>query len=615
MEKRKITVAAVSLILCFAVLISSSYAWLSISRSPEITGMSTNIGSNGSLEIALTSAETFEDPSKIRNGIGDSSVVQEKTVSNLAWGNVIDLNDESYGLEQIAFRPAKLNVFVGEDEKKIVNSNLLGFVDYGYDGRIERQNMDSVSSVYSEEGFIFNSESQSHGVRGIGTISNISSQQAALTASRSFVVSYKSSALAETKAALDSNGESIIHILQRRYYFFEDTFTAEDVKVLQNTATRMKKALDYVDLALRQGIIGYASSLIEDEETFKTLRSTVENTSIPLSMLVSSIPGGLPSGFSDWVTKTDEKRFELQKAIVTCNALATRGATSEQLSAIIGAIIDPGKVYLGNHKLSSADAFENIGTDNVLTFAPGSGVFADIADFCGNYNILFTYEENSGIEAFSSSVKEPHLEWISEKLEEIEPAGMENGPTSAKIEDIYGFAMDIAFRCNQESNLLLQTEAALRYGKETETGENMGSGSFMSFSSEQLNEEQILQLADAIRIGFIDNQNNLVAVAKLGTSNYIFNEGTFSAPIWLYEYELSENGSLIMGERRKEDGIITGLTNDVPIIITAVVWLDGDNIYNSNAAISNQSMTGTLNLQFASSAELNPANIAVNIKE
>ena len=83
----------------------------------------------------------------------------------------------------------------------------------------------------------------------------------------------------------------------------------------------------------------------------------------------------------------------------------------------------------------------------------------------------------------------------------------------------------------------------------------------------------------------------------------------------MHEYELSENGSLIMGERRKEDGIITGLTNDVPIIITAVVWLDGDNIYNSNAAISNQSMTGTLNLQFASSAELNPANIAVNIKE
>ena len=63
-------------------------------------------------------------------------------------------------------------------------------------------------------------------------------------------------------------------------YFFEDTFTAEDVKVLQNTATRMKKALDYVDLALRQGIIGYASSLIEDEETFKEMLSQVPNLKI-----------------------------------------------------------------------------------------------------------------------------------------------------------------------------------------------------------------------------------------------------------------------------------------------------------------------------------------------
>ena len=70
-----------------------------------------------------------------------------------------------------------------------------------------------------------------------------------------------------------------------------------------------------------------------------------------------------------------------------------------------------------------------------------------------------------------------------------------------------------------------------------------------------------------------------------------------------------------MGERRTEDNTIAILLNDTPMVMTVVVWLDGDNIYNSNAAISNMSMTAVLNLQFASSAELDPADISVDVTE
>ena len=615
MEKRKVAVAAVSLILCLAVLISSSYAWISISRSPEISGVTTNIGSNGSLEIALLTEGTFEDPSLIRSKIGESAVIQEKTVSNLAWGNVIDLTDESYGLDKISLLPSRLNVFSGEDEKKTVSGNILGFVDYGSDGRIERQNLETVSTVYSEEGFVFNSENQSHGVRGIGTISNISPQQTALTSARSFVSSYRNSALAETKAALTTNGNGIIDIYERRYTRGESLFTVQDVRLLQDTAIKMKKALDYIDLAFRQGIIGYASSMIDDAETFRTLRVAVENTSIPLSMLVSSLPSELPSGFSDWITKTDEKRFELQKTIMACNYI-NKPCSWDQISEILDVLIDADKIFIGKYNLSSSAAFENMVQDNVLTLSPGSGVFADVADFCGNYSTLFTYHETTAIEAVSTSaVSEHYLEWISAKLDECEPAGTENGAVISEIEDIYGYAIDLAFRCNQESDLLLQTEAAERYGETMETGQNMGGGSYMKFSSEQLGEEQMLMLVDAIRIGFVDGQNNLVAVAKLGTSSYTVEENELSAPIWLYEFDLSESGSLIMGERRTEDNSIAILLNDTPMVMTVVVWLDGDNIYNSNAAISNMSMTAVLNLQFASSAELDPADISVDVTE
>ncbi len=612
MEKRKIVAAAVSLILCFAVLISSSYAWFSISRAPEISGIATNIGSNGSLEIALVSDETFMDPSLIKNGVGDSAAAQEKTVSNLRWGNVIDLSDESYGLDKISLLPSKLAIIAGEDGSQTIGSNILGFMDYSSDGRVERQNMESVSAVYSEDGFIFRSELQSHGVRGIGTIPDVVPQQIALSSARALVASYRSSAIAETKAAFEENGDNIIDIFRRVYLLGNNYFDADDIKAVRDTAVRMRRAYDYIDSALRQGIIGYASSIIDDEELFIELRSAVENTSIPLSMLVSSLPNELPSGFSSWVTNSDSVRYDLTLVITACDKLPGR-CTWNEMSKIIEIMIDPSVAMIQGYKINSFFNSRDLLPGDTLTLSPNSGAFAGIADFCGNFSILFTYEENKTLNARSvSSKKDSHLVWIQNELDKYEPAGNEAGPTFAEINDIYGYAIDLALRCNQESTLLLQTEAVERYGEKTENGQNMGGGSYMSFSSEQLTEEQILPLVDAIRIGFVDSQGNLSAVAKLGTSNYKFEENVLSAPIWLYKYELSESGSIIMGERRKEDADIMALIGDTPVLLSVIVWLDGDYIYNSSAAISGQSMTGTLNLQFSSSAELNPADVFVN---
>lgn len=614
MEKKKIAVAALSLLLCLAVLISSSYAWLSISRSPEVTGIETNIGSNGSLEIALLSDATFADPTLIKNKIGDSAVIREETVSNLSWGNVIDLTDESYGLNEISLLPASLNVFNGGEGNGSVSSNMLGFVNYGKDGRIERINMESVSTVYSEEGFIFRSEAQSYGVRGIGSVSDTTPNQAVLTSARALTVSYKNSAVAQAKAALSSNGSGIIDICRRGYYLGEETFTAKDAEILRSTAVRMKNALDYVDLALRQGILGYAASLIDDQETFAELRSLVENTSIPLSALSSNLPAGFPSGFKSWITENDEKRAGLQGAVVACGYLKN-GGTWEQFSEVLGTILDTEKTYLGNYALSDRNAYTSMIADNDLVFAPGSGTIAHIAEYCGNYSLIFTYDSGTVIEASTSfSGTEANIDWISGKLETLEPVGGE-GPSVCPIEDIYGYAIDIAFRCNEEAGLLLQTEAAQRLGTDDELQQNMGGGSYMKFTSEQLSEEQMLMLTDAIRIGFVDRKNNLVAVAKLATTDYTFENGEMAAPIRLYEYELSEGGGIVIGERRPEDAVITELPDDTPTIITAVVWLDGDNIFNSHAAISGQSMTGMLNLQFASDAELIPAEISVTPEE
>ena len=54
------------------------------------------------------------------------------------------------------------------------------------------------------------------------------------------------------------------------------------------------------------------------------------------------------------------------------------------------------------------------------------------------------------------------------------------------------------------------------------------------------------------------------------------------------------------------DPTITSLTQNVVSQVTVLVYLDGNVVDNSDVANAATSMTGTMNLQFASSAELKP---------
>lgn len=240
---------------------------------------------------------------------------------------------------------------------------------------------------------------------------------------------------------------------------------------------------------------------------------------------------------------------------------------------------------------------------------------ADLADYSGNYSAYFQYADGIDVETVTVSTVEPsYLVEIADTLDQQEAAGSA-GATEAKLQEIYGFAVDMAFRCNTQSQLLLQTQAALRVDADQENASGQGEGSFVGFESDQLTTEQIVMLIDALRIGFLDNQNNLLAVAKPNTSNYSVDSGSVFAALYLYDFTVCADGSISMGERRTEDGVITELPESTPVVITVVVWLDGDHVDNSLVANTAKAMEGKLNLQFSSSAELNGADIPVQAED
>ncbi len=105
--KDKLVLSVTALLLAVIMLTTVSFAWLSLSVSPEVSNVSTSIASNGNLEIALASGTLSEliVPGATQLGDADLPILQ----GNLTWGNLINLSDPKYGLSNLVLRPAGLN--------------------------------------------------------------------------------------------------------------------------------------------------------------------------------------------------------------------------------------------------------------------------------------------------------------------------------------------------------------------------------------------------------------------------------------------------------------------------------------------------------------------------
>ena len=74
---RKKMMAATSMLLVSAILmVTTSYAWFTLSTAPEVTGITTSVGANGNLEMALLTTETFANTELITSNTGDSMMQQ-----------------------------------------------------------------------------------------------------------------------------------------------------------------------------------------------------------------------------------------------------------------------------------------------------------------------------------------------------------------------------------------------------------------------------------------------------------------------------------------------------------------------------------------------------------
>ena len=159
--KERVVAVALLFVMSISMMASATFAWITLSRSPEISGLATTIATNGNLEIALSDKDGLEpDPTAPGDSNGDI------TETNLKWGNLINLSHNDYGLSNLTLRPAVLN------SGSLLTEPLYS-VKYANDGRISSVISDFAYTNYSTKdganAFLV-PESVEYGVRAISSV-------------------------------------------------------------------------------------------------------------------------------------------------------------------------------------------------------------------------------------------------------------------------------------------------------------------------------------------------------------------------------------------------------------------------------------------------------------
>ena len=615
--KKKMSSAVAMLLFAALLMTTASYAWFELVNAPETKHIAANVGANGSLEIALLNTDTRSNLSMIRADIGDS-MEDDNLLANTSWGNLVDLGIANYGLHEISLMPARLNVMPnGANESYVVDSGILSVPTYGYDGRIIELSYNAVSAIYRDNAFSLVTGRQDFGVRGIGTSDVLSSQASALALAKSNISSNYVKTRSGAVASLENGGNSLFNILLYHMLDSEMTYIDEDRDALRLVLGSLESVLQDLDATLRQGLVAFAAAAIDDETAFQEVKNSILDTSVEIRQILEELPKTVkvPDEFVLWSGELDDMQNDLNQAIIDCDALTGNNYTWTQMRSILDRIMNADKLHINGRWFNELDfdsLFELLEEDIVLTLAKDSGIYADIAKFVDDYSTIISMDIASAMVVVDNEEPRAYLPALTDLAMDLKAAESSAEGAVVPLTATYGYALDLAFRCNTEgADLQLQTAPRQRvYDQEGEVAAPVsmqGDGSYMAFQTFDK------QLADAIRVGFVDDQGVLLAIAKLNTSERTAVEEMIRMPLYLYGYSFEADDAglyLTMDELPKEDHTILSSENmqrNIPKAVTVVVWLDGDIVDNTMVAAAEEtSLSGVMNLQFATSANLTP---------
>ena len=608
--RKKLTAAIAMLLIAALMVVTATYAWFTLSTSPEVTGITTTVGANGNLEIALGSTDNWGNPTLISSAVGDSNlaIVQK----NLTWGNIVDLSAADYHLNDIILNPARLNITGG----KIGASPLLT-PTYGNDGRVADLVANTVSGIFADGSF----KDGGNGVRVLGTASGMTDQQLAYRNAKSNIANAASSANAKAAASLNESGAKLADIIVQHATADGDADTnTYNIEFIDSMIAKLTEANTQYETVVRQYFIAAAASQLADKTAYDAAVSAINAAAIT-DLIATGVEGiTLPAGtavksIADIYTAN---AAAIAEATTKLGTVADKTAASwTDTKAVLDPLVNTANVTVNDIPASEVKnriddlASAVMGEGLKVEMPSGSGVYSNFADVGGNYSSSIvisklTYGSVKLTNINATMTTKCTNNYAANIVYPAAPAGATGAGT--KITDSYGYALDFWFRTNASgSDLLLQEEGQQRVYHDSTNAATMGGGSYMEFESTNANftTENVEKLMQAIRIVFADKEGAPLAYAKLGASAVTGSK--VKAPIELWAAEVAADGKITYtGDAKLDSQKITALGANTPTAISVYVYLDGDVVDNGAVANAATSMTGSMNLQFASSATLAP---------
>ena len=645
--RNKLMAAVAMLLVSSIMVVSSTYAWFTLSTAPEVTGITTSVGANGNLEMALLNTDTYNHLDSITSAVGDSSAVQGSVKANTTWGNLVDLSDASYGLSTINLQPAAIRI----TGNKTDNAGPLATPIYGADGRVGSvDGRTYTSGTFASGSWSFAAGSPTYGVRAIGANDNLTPQQAGLLAAKAAYNTNLNSAKATIQSALATNGADMASAITNLAMQNASAALTDGQKTaISNMVTASENALKDIDAAYKQVLLA-ATSVISDSVAYDAASSAVSsapnyNAAVTALTGMAELNGqnfAVPPALS-----TAAATLETQKTAVSnaksAIAPASEGASvaDDNYKTALSKLVKTDNVTVNGYKVGTPNAETGETYDDYLVQADGnlnsnfiskafadngvivempdgSGVFAYIGKAAGNYSASCTVSINYGgmsVNNMPATMKTVAAvdATVSGALNNIQASGTSTGATA--LSDTYGYALDFAFRTNAAgSKLQLQTAAAQRVYSDGTSEVTQGSGSNMTFKSLKdehnnpyLSDAQVAALMSAIHVAFINpDTGDIYGIAAL--ENITTSGDGMKGDLVLKNYTSVNTYTITLTDKTddatKDD--IMDLPQNTATKLTAIVWLDGNNVDNGDVANAAQSITGSMNLQFSSSVKLQP---------
>ena len=647
---RKKLLAAVAMLLVACVMtVSSTYAWFTLSTAPEVKGITTTVGANGNLEIALGTYDTVYNNGVPVSGVGTSMDKADVTAqqANITWGNLVDLS-EGYGLDLVNLFPTRLNV--GADGK-IVNTAPLKYANYGSDGRV-LELKETLKGYFENAGFFFDEAAPSAGVSGIGSASDMSERELAIMNYKNAYVSSTSSAQTAAKSSITLYGSDLASLLIQHINAGDtDTTTYGSYKsALVGLISQLQKANAGTGDALKAAILAYlASTNAKVGETALTDEGWKDFNDIYASKSIEEIMGDtnltqyLAPVLIDYYNDVYANvKAQLGTAATKAAALGD-DSTWDTVSEVVNDLVDSSKVTVCNMSIAqikgNPDPVVQAVANGGLTVQIGyndAKVYSRLADMLGTIEGSIKFKEGTVVSASGMTVSlagfpaklqayatgEPDIDnpGILPELKST-VTGYQAPSASANavkgLTDTYGYVVDLLFRTNaSDSKLMLEVAGKNRvYGDNAEATnpELMGGGSNMTFTTTQeFQKDRVLKLMEGIRVVFFDTiSSEIISVAILDTADggYSVEGDQIKAGLKLVEHTFvaadDGQGYVLSTGADKATNELAALTANTIKRVSALVYLDGDVVDNSYVSALAQ-IDGVLNLQFGSSATLVP---------